>query len=174
MNAPASGSAAVSAPEFQATLPHAEEHRLELRFTGSGSEYFRILANRLGCPVRNRLAVVEDVDFFADAHDHLHVVLDEHDRQIELVAKPSTLLLEALGLAVIHPGRRLNEKKNLRPSRQRPPDLEAALVAIRQTGGEFFSTRCELECIKQHHRIMKMRRLIAQKLNRTEKRAREA
>src|SRR5688500_17490810 len=42
MNAPASGSAAVSAPEFQATLPDAEEHRLALRFTGSGSEYFRI------------------------------------------------------------------------------------------------------------------------------------
>jgi uncharacterized membrane protein YjgN (DUF898 family) len=32
----------MAAPDFQPTLPHAETHRLALRFTGSGSEYFRI------------------------------------------------------------------------------------------------------------------------------------
>jgi uncharacterized membrane protein YjgN (DUF898 family) len=32
----------MSAPDFQPTLPQAEAHRLALRFTGSGSEYFRI------------------------------------------------------------------------------------------------------------------------------------
>lgn len=42
MNSSTWGSAAVAAPEFQATQPQPEEHRLEVRFTGSGSEYFRI------------------------------------------------------------------------------------------------------------------------------------
>jgi uncharacterized membrane protein YjgN (DUF898 family) len=42
MNASTWGSAAAAAPEFQATLPQADEHRLDVRFTGSGSEYFRI------------------------------------------------------------------------------------------------------------------------------------
>ena len=42
MNASTWGSAAVPAPEFPATQPQPDEHRLDIRFTGSGSEYFRI------------------------------------------------------------------------------------------------------------------------------------
>ena len=44
----------------------------------------RVRADLVGRPLGDLLAVVEDGDPVADAHDHLHVVLDEQDGQPEL------------------------------------------------------------------------------------------
>ena len=44
----------------------------------------RVRADLVGRALGDLLAVVEDGDPVADAHDHPHVVLDEQDRQAEL------------------------------------------------------------------------------------------
>ena len=61
--------------------------------------------------VRDGLAVVEHVDLLAHAHHDLHVVLDEHHREVEPFAKPADLLFQPLGLAVVHARRRLVEQQ---------------------------------------------------------------
>jgi len=61
-----------------------------------------VLLDLLRLAVSDRLAVIEHVDLLAHAHDDLHVVLDEHDGEIERVAQPADLRLETFGLAVVH------------------------------------------------------------------------
>ncbi len=88
-----------------------------------------------GRPSASSSPVVEDRDPFADSHDHLHVVLDEQDREIQLVAE----MLDELGhlgrLAGVHAGGGLVQQQQLRLARQRARQLEPALVAVRQVLG---------------------------------------
>ena len=60
------------------------------------------------------LAVVEDRDPVADAHDDPHVVLDEQDRQPELGPEPADEVGHLARLAAVHAGRRLVEQEQLR------------------------------------------------------------
>src|SRR5688572_12132710 len=78
------------------------------------------------------LAVVEHRDLLGHSHDHLHVVLDEEDGDLLLVAQPPHELRELLGLLRVHAGRRLVEQQQLRVRRERAGDLHPALVAVRQ------------------------------------------
>ena len=78
------------------------------------------------------LAVVEHPDVLGHAHDDLHVVLDQEDRQVLLLAELVHELGEPLGLLRVHAGRGLVEQQQLRVGRERPRDLHAALVAVGQ------------------------------------------
>ena len=89
------------------------------------------------------LAVVEHRDPVGDAHDDLHVVLDQQDRQAELVAQ---LPDEARQLRASPAGscrRSARRAAAARLGRQRAGDLQAALVAVGQVPGE--SSRAALE-----------------------------
>ena len=81
------------------------------------------------------LAVVEDGDPLADAHHHLHVVLDQQDGQLELVAQPLMSRVICARLAGVHAGRRLVQQEQLRLAGQRARQLEPALVAVGQVLG---------------------------------------
>ena len=101
----------------------------------------RVRAHRRGLALGDLLAVVEDRDVLGDAHDHLHVVLDEQDRQLALVAQPAHELGEPLGLLRVHAGGRLVEQQQLRVRRERAGDLHAALVAVGEVDRELVVAR---------------------------------
>ena len=82
------------------------------------------------------LAVVEDGDAVADAHDHLHVVLDEQDGQAQLGPQLVDERHHLGRLARVHPGGRLVEQQELGLAAERAGDLEPTLVAVRQVLGQ--------------------------------------
>ena len=88
-----------------------------------------ILAHLVREPVGHRLAVVEDLDPFADAEDHAHVVLDEQDAAAEVVADLDDRARQLLALGVVEPGRRLVEEQEARPDRDRAGDADPPLLA---------------------------------------------
>src|SRR5207253_2182948 len=81
------------------------------------------------------LAVIQDGNSFADAHDQLHVVFDEQNADLELVADEADQLHQFDLLLRVHSGGRLVEQQQARLGGQRPRDLEAALIAVGQVFG---------------------------------------
>ena len=96
----------------------------------------RGLARISSCALRDLLAEIEHRDPFADAHDNLHVVLDQQDRQVQVATQPGDELGHLAGLAGIHASGRLVQQQQLRVRRQRSRPLEPALIAIRQVLGQ--------------------------------------
>ena len=93
-------------------------------------------AHDLGRALGDLLAVVEDGDPVADAHDDAHVVLDEQDRQ------PSSSRMRPISAVIVarldgvHARRRLVEQQQLRLAGQRARDLQPPLVAVGQVAGQ--------------------------------------
>jgi hypothetical protein len=75
-------------------------------------------------------------DPLGDAHHDLHVVLDQEDRQAEVVAELAHEVGELVGLLRVHAGGRLVEQQQRRVRRQRAGDLDAALVAVGEVARE--------------------------------------
>ena len=95
-----------------------------------GLDHARVRAHLVGLALGDLLAVVEHGDALGDAHDDLHVVLDQQDRQLALVAQLPHELRELRRLLRVHAGGRLVEQQQLGLGRQRPRDLHPALVAV--------------------------------------------
>ena len=95
---------------------------------------------RRACP-RRALAVVEDGDPVADAHDDPHVVLDEQDGQAELGSQPADEVGQVARLLGVHAGGRLVEQQELRTRGQRSRDLQPALVAVGQVAASTAGAR---------------------------------
>ena len=68
----------------------------------------------------------------ADAHDQVHVVLDEHDSDVEPVPEHADVVHELVGLGGVHARRRLVEEQELGLRRQGPDDLQPPLVPVGQ------------------------------------------
>jgi hypothetical protein len=80
-------------------------------------------------------AVIEDQDPVREAHDELHIVLDEKDGDPPL-ADADDQVGEVLGLGGVEARSRLVEEEDLRAGGEGPGDLEAALLPIgKPTGG---------------------------------------
>ena len=108
---------------------------------GRGLAQVRLDDARVGPHVGGRalgdlLAVVEHGDVLGDAHDDLHVVLDQHDRDAALVAQLAHERGELIGLLRVHAGRRLVEQQQLRVRGQRPGDLHPPLIAVGEVDRE--------------------------------------
>ena len=86
--------------------------------------------------LRDLLAVVEHRDAVGDAHDDLHVVLDEEHGQALLLPELGDELGERRGLLRVHARGGLVEQEQLRLGRERAGDLEPALVAVGQVPRE--------------------------------------
>ena len=113
-------------------------------------DHQRIVADRLRVALGELLAVVQDGDVLRDPHDDLHVVLDEQDRDAELVAQALHEAREVRGLLRVHPGGRLVEQQQLGLGRQRPRDLDAALVAVGEVRGELVVQARLQADVRQH------------------------
>src|SRR5262249_35450537 len=81
---------------------------------------------------RDRLAVVQNLDPFADAEDDPHVVLDEQHGAAELPADRGDVLRQQQALRVVETGRRLVEEQEAGRARNCPRDADAALLAVRE------------------------------------------
>ena len=77
---------------------------------------------------------MEHGDPLRQLHDHLHVVLDDQDRQV--LGDAAHQLHRVVGLGRAHAGGRLVEAQELRLGGERDADLEIALLAVREIGGE--------------------------------------
>src|SRR5574338_372298 len=99
-----------------------------------GLDHPGIALDRRGRPLGDLLAEHEHHDVFAGAHHQAHVVLDEEDGDAAR-ADPADEPHQLVGLLLVHPPGRLVEDEELRVGRQRPGDLQPALVAVRQVPG---------------------------------------
>ncbi len=70
-----------------------------------------------------------------DGHDHAHVVLDQQDTHLVLVADELQKLVELLGFTGIQARRRLVQAEQHRLGAHGPRDLQAPLVAVGQVAG---------------------------------------
>ena len=93
--------------------------------------------------LRDLLAVVEHGDPVADAHDHLHVVLDQQDGQAQTLAKLADEVGQLARLLRVHAGGRLVEQEELGLGGQGPGDLEPSLVAVGQVPRQLVGTLLE-------------------------------
>ena len=100
------------------------------------------------------LAVVEDRDPVADAHDDAHVVLDEQDGQPELGPEAADEVGHLARLAGVHAGRRFVEQEQLRPRPEGAGDLEAALVAVRQVARPGLRPALETDQLEEAHPLV--------------------
>ena len=73
-------------------------------------------------------------DAVGELHHHLHVVLDDQDG--EILGDPPHQLHGVVRLGRAHAGGRLVETEQLRLGRERDADLEIALLAVGEIGGE--------------------------------------
>ena len=85
--------------------------------------------------VRNLHAVVEHDDAVGNAHDHAHVVFDEKDRHVFVLADVEQQAVEILGFARVEAGGRLVEAQHDGPCAHGAGDLQPALVAIGKVAG---------------------------------------
>ena len=89
----------------------------------------------------------------ADPHDDFHVVLDEQDRDLELVAQPADEAHQVERLLRVHAGGGFVEQQQLRPGRQRARDLQPALAAVGQARRGLAGDAIEVEDLQQLHRL---------------------
>ena len=85
-----------------------------------------------GVPSEIFCAVVEHRDPLGDAHDELHVVLDEQDGELQVVAHLADEADELQRFLRVHPRGGLVEEQELGLRRERTGDLEAPLIAVRE------------------------------------------
>ena len=93
---------------------------------------FGIVPDLIRGPFGDLLAVVEHGNALADAHDDLHVVLDEQNGEAEFLLREPDQLHQLAFLRRVHAGGGFVEQEQLRPRRQGADDFEAALVAVGQ------------------------------------------
>ena len=90
------------------------------------------LANFIRSAFGDFLSVVEHSNALADAHDDLHVVLNEKNGEAKFFLRESDKLHELDFFRRIHSGGGFIEQKKLWPGGERAHDLETSLVAVRQ------------------------------------------
>ena len=97
-----------------------------------GLDHSGIAPDRVGRASRENAAVAQHDDRRRDLEDDVHVVLDEHDRDLLPLPKLMDLVDHPPALFGPHAGGGLVEQQHLRIEHQRERDIEQLLVAMRQ------------------------------------------
>ncbi len=87
-------------------------------------------------------------------------MLDQHDGDAELVAHLADELHHVGGFARVHARGRLVEHEKLGLGRQRPADLQAALLAIGEVAGEQVAAAAQPDELQQLQRLVMRARLV--------------
>src|SRR5258706_2798511 len=114
-----------------------------------GRDDIRIGSNRCRIALGDELAVVEDLDPIAQAHDERDVVGDEDDRDRQLVAQSPDQAEQVLRLDRVHAGVRLVEEEDPRLETDGAGDLEPALVSVREAPCRAVAGSSEPESIEK-------------------------
>ena len=88
----------------------------------------RVADHDLRFALGDQLAEIHHPDVIADVSDHLHIVLDQHHRQLTLEAEQQ--VNQPFGLLAADAGHRLVEQKQGRLHGERDGKLERALLAV--------------------------------------------
>ena len=91
-------------------------------------------------------------DALRQLHDHLHVVLDDQDGQV--LGDAAHQRHGVVGLGRAHAGGRLVEAQQLRLGRERDADLEIALLAVREVGGELVGLAAQADRFQHGFRLV--------------------
>ena len=105
------------------------------RLAEIGADHLRLVAHLLGRAVGDLQAELQRHHLVGDAHHQVHVMLDQQDAELELLADAPQQLRQLIHLAVIEPARRLVQHQQLRLADQRARQLDALLRAERQAAG---------------------------------------
>ena len=97
-----------------------------------GLDNCRILLNLFSGALGNDAAVVQYGNTFANTHDQLHIVLDEHDGDLEGIANLADVGHQFSGLGGVHAGGGLVQQQQGRLGSQGANDLQAALCTVGQ------------------------------------------
>src|SRR2546427_12256615 len=82
-----------------------------------------------GRPLGDLHAPVHDEDPLAVVHDHVHVVLDDHDR-LALPLQPVDVVEQVLEQRSVHAGRRLVQQDQVGVGHGRPRELQELLLPV--------------------------------------------
>src|SRR2546422_5100399 len=82
-----------------------------------------------GRPLGDLHTPVHDEDPLAVVHDHVHVVLDDHDR-LALPLQPVDVIEQVLEQGSVHTGRRLVEQDQVGVGHERPRELQELLLPV--------------------------------------------
>lgn len=107
-----------------------------------------------GIALGDELAVFQHPDVLAHAHDHFHVVLDEQDGQVELVADMPDEAHEFGAFLRVHPGGGLVEEQEVRAGRQGAGDFKAPLRPVGQARRLFVHVGIEREAVDEALRLL--------------------
>ena len=103
-----------------------------LPFAQIGLDDRRVGLDVVGGPLGDDAAEVQHADALADPHDQIHVVLDEHDGNLEGVPDFADVVHQLRRLRRVHPRRRLVEQQKAGSGGQGPDNLQPALGPIGQ------------------------------------------
>src|SRR5919108_2368034 len=107
----------------------------EGRLAEVGSRDVEVGADLGGSPLGEGAALVEDDDPVADAHDERHVVVDQEDARVVVVAHGADDPREFRNLGLWQAGRRLVQQEELRLGGERAGDAEPPLVTVGEHPG---------------------------------------
>src|SRR4029078_5252697 len=98
-----------------------------------GLDHALIVLDLTGRSLVDLAAEIQHDDAVGDPHHELHVVLDEQDRETELIAQSPNGVAELVDLGMRQSRRRLVEQQQARLRGHRPSDLDPLQRAERQT-----------------------------------------
>ena len=107
-----------------------------------GFDHLRVRAHFRRRAFGDLHAVIEHGDALADAHDDLHVVLDQQHGDLKLVLDEADEPRQLHLLGRVHAGGGFVEQQQLRLRGQRADDLQPPLVAVGQALGRLVAEAC--------------------------------
>ena len=95
------------------------------------------------------LAEAEHYHPLGDGHHQAHVVLDEQHTDAELAVHAADDAGQLDFLRRVGPGRRFVQEQQLRPGAERPGNLQAAPVPVRERAGQVVGALAEADEVEQ-------------------------
>src|SRR5699024_1569429 len=97
-----------------------------------GLDDLRVVLDLRGGALGDDLAEVEHTDTLTDAHDQIHVMLDQKDGNVEGIPDLDDVVHQLGGLGGVHARRRLVQQQERGIGGQGTDDLQPALSAVGQ------------------------------------------
>ena len=95
----------------------------------------RVVAHRRGGAAHDRRALVHDGDLGAQAHDELHVVLDDEERLVEVAVQRLDAVPDLVDERRVDAACRLVEEENLGVGDEQVGELEQLALAVGEVSG---------------------------------------
>src|SRR6185437_15203831 len=119
-----------------------------------GADHLRLVAHLLRRAVGDLLAELQRHHLVRYAHHQAHVMLDQQDAELELLADRDQQRGQLVHLAVVEAARRLVEQQQLRLANQRPRQLDPLLRAEGQRRHRHVGHILEVQQVQQAMKLL--------------------